>query len=249
MDSGWVLNRNWDGESVDKWDSPYNRMIPQAGSVAKTTRDGRVLFSVGHPVTVGAYTQDMAFNPTDVAVMPDGDFFVVDGYGSDFVLHYDRHGQFLAKFGRNSEQDEQNIFNGHGITIDHRGNEPLLLIGSRADHCLKWFSLDGKFVKRMHVPGAFIHAPIFMDDHMVAPVCWTGKPGEPKDDSGVVCVFDEKDKLVSVLGGQLPTNGQAVHNHNGVFKHCHGLEKDKQGNLYLAQWQAGGIHPQKLRRL
>lgn len=249
VDSGWILNPRWDGISVDKWDSPYNKMIPQAGSVAKTTRNGKVLFSIGHPVTVGAYRQDMPFNPTDVAVMHDGDFFVVDGYGSDYILHYDRFGQYVKKFGQDAENKDESIHNGHGITIDERGSEPLLLVSSRADHCLKWFSMDGKFVKKVAVPGAFIHAPLFLDEHLAAPVCWTGNQDHPKDDSGVICIFDSTDQLVSVLGGELPDKGKNVHNHEGIFKHCHGLEKDCFGNLYLAQWKAGGIHPQKLLRV
>lgn len=245
VDSGWVVNRRWDGKSTNKWDSPFNKMIPQAGSVTKTSRTGQVIFSVGHPVTYGAYAPDAPFNPTDIVELENGDFYVIDGYGSDYILHYNQYGQFLNKFGQDGEH---RISNGHGICLDTRGFEPSLLVSSRATHSLKWFTLDGAYIKSLHVPGAFIHAPIFIENHMIAPVCWTGEQDKPQDNTGVICVFNENNQLVSVLGGELPQKGERVRGDNSVFKHCHGLEKDDDGNLYLAQWNAGGVHPQRLLR-
>lgn len=246
VDSGWIVNPQWDGVSTEAWDSPFNKMIPQAGSVAKTTRNGRVLFSLGHPQTLGVYTPDMPFNPTDVTVASNGDIYVIDGYGSDFILQYNAQGQFIRAFGKDSDNPEQSIKNGHGITIDRRGEEPLLLASSRADHALIWFTLSGEFVRKLTVPGAYIHAPIFYKNHMLAAVCWTGDKGKPEDNSGVVCIFDESDTLVSVLGGDLPEHGEAIRNKEGYFYHCHGLLMADDGNLYLGQWKAGHLHPMKL---
>ncbi|BCO18809.1 peptidylglycine monooxygenase [Alteromonas sp. KC3] len=246
VDSGWVVNRRWDGESVDDWASPFNKMIAQAGSITKTTRSGQVIFSVGHPVTYGAYAAEMSFNPTDVVVLNNGEFYVIDGYGSDYILHFNRHGQFLKKFGQDGVH---RINNGHGITMDERGDESLLLVSSRAEHSLMWYTLDGQYVKSLTLPGAFIHAPIFLDDHMLAPVCWTGERNRAEDNSGVICIFDEANTLVSVLGAELPLEGELLSGKGSPFCHCHGLECDDKGNIYLAQWNANGLHPQKLLRL
>ena len=248
VDSGWVANPNWDGQSYDKWDSPYNKMLRQAGSIAKLDAHGKVLFSIGHPQTVAAYSDDMPYNPTDIAVSENGDLYVVDGYGSDYILQYDRQGRFVRKFGNGNINGAENINNGHGVTFDYRGEEPLLLVSSRADHCLKWYTLEGEYVRTLHVPGAFIHAPIFNDHHMIATVCWTGHPSTPEDNSGVICIFDENDTLVSVLGGELPKEGELVQSDKKHFYHCHGLEQDKEGNLYLAQWKANGLHPMRLKK-
>ncbi|USI26405.1 6-bladed beta-propeller [Alteromonas macleodii] len=246
VDSGWMLNRKWDGISVDKWDSPFNKMIPQSGAISKTTRDGKVLFTIGHPATYGAYKIDMPFNPTDVAVLDNGEFFVVDGYGSDYILHYNENGNLIKKFG---QEGKQKICNGHGITIDYRSSEPLLLVSSRSQHSLMWYTLDGRYVRSLHVPGAFIHAPIFIGNFMVAPVCWTGLENNPEHNSGVICIFNESDSLISVLGGVLPDKGKMLKSDFKTFKHCHGLAKDKLDNLYLAEWNANGIHPKKLLRV
>ncbi|ALM91914.1 MULTISPECIES: hypothetical protein [Alteromonas] len=246
VDSGWVLNSKWDGTSYDKWDSPYNKMRQQAGSVAKLDKEGKVLFSIGHPQTVGAYRDDMPFNPTDMVVTDNGDFYIVDGYGSDYILHYDKHGRYLQKFGKENANSAENINNGHGITLDYRGETPLLLVSSRADHCLKWYTLYGEFIRTLHVPGAFIHAPLFNGKHMIAAVCWTGDTSAPELNSGVICIFDENETLVSVLGGELPEHGAPVRSDKKHFYHCHGLEQDKDGNLYLAQWKADAMHPIRL---
>lgn len=249
VDSGWIVNRHWDGVTLDDWGGKYNKMIAQGGSIAKTDRHGRVLFTIGHPQTVGAYEPGMPFNPTDVTIADNGDIFVVDGYGSDYILKYNRDGKFIASFGKNNADSRGNIVNGHGITIDKRGDEPLLLVSSRGEHALLWYTLNGEFVRRLDVPGAFIHSPVFNGEHMIAAACWTGDKDDPKLNSGVVCIFDEHDELVSVLGGPLPEKGQLVRADNQCFHHCHGLEQDEQGNLYLAQWRANHAHPIRLLKV
>ena len=71
----------------------------QTGRVTKIDLNGREIFSISHPMSVGAYEAHMPFNPTEVAVAPNGDIYVADGYGSNHVLRYDQHGKFLARFG------------------------------------------------------------------------------------------------------------------------------------------------------
>lgn len=246
VDSGWIVNRHWDGKTLDDWGGAHNKMIAQGGTVSKTNREGRVLFTIGHPQTIGAYKPGMPFNPTDVTIASNGDIYVVDGYGSDYILQYNKEGLFIRSFGKENSDERRNIVNGHGITIDTRGTQPLLLVSSRAEHALLWYTLNGEFVRRLDVPGAFIHSPIFNGEHMIAAACWTGEKNEPNIDSGVICIFDGNDKLVSVLGGELPEKGEAVKATNEHFYHCHGLEQDDEGNLYLAQWRANNSHPIRL---
>jgi hypothetical protein len=52
----------------------------QAGQVVKTTLDGRLIFSIGHPRTIGIYKDDEPFMPTETAIAPNGDIYVADGY-------------------------------------------------------------------------------------------------------------------------------------------------------------------------
>src|SRR5206468_12354704 len=51
--------------------------------VLKTTIDGKVLWTIGWPQQAGIYEKEEQFNPTAIAVAPDGRIFVADGYRSE----------------------------------------------------------------------------------------------------------------------------------------------------------------------
>ena len=48
--------------------------------------------------------------PTAVAVMANGDFFVSDGYCNSRILKYDKNGNLLMQWGRNTFQSPGKIF-------------------------------------------------------------------------------------------------------------------------------------------
>ncbi|GAB5379491.1 MAG: peptidylglycine monooxygenase-like protein [Aliiglaciecola sp.] len=246
VDSGWIINPDWDGISTDAWDSPYNKVVPQSGSIWKLTRMGRIVWTLGHPQTLGLYQPEMPFNPTDIAITSDGDLYVTDGYGSDFVLHLSRDGQVKSMWGgHNNEDPNHNIHNAHGITFDGRGDVPRLIISSRSEQELKCYTLDGNYLSSITTPGAYIHAPVIADFGMVAAVCWTGSKAAPEENSGVVCVFDNSDELVSVLGG---TNAHQIHSDGETFHHCHGIAVQQNGDILVAQWRGEHTMPFKLSK-
>lgn len=255
VDSGWILNRNWDGVSTDDWDSPTNKVIAQSGFVAKLTIDGHLLFTIGHPQTCGAYEGDMPFRPTDIAIDDDGNLYVADGYGSDYILCYSRNGQFIKKWGGHDNQDENaNICNAHGIEIDRRNpGQPTLMVSSRAQQCLKRFSLTGEHLKTISTPGAWIHSPVFAGDYGYAAVCWSHIDGKNADQSGFICIFDQNDKVVATIGAKAPqyVDGelQTLTTDWSLFHHCHGLCVDQDGDIYIGQWRAEQSYPMKLVRI
>ena len=66
-DGGWMV-RGDDGKASR-----------EQGRVSKITTDGKHVFTIGHPVTVGAYEPGERFQPCDVAVAPStGDVYVAD---------------------------------------------------------------------------------------------------------------------------------------------------------------------------
>ena len=86
VDCGWYQNK------TGKWN-------PQAGQVIKTDLNGRIIFSIGHPKTIGIYKDDDKFMPTETAIGPNGDIYVADGYGSDYIIQYNSRGQYIRHFG------------------------------------------------------------------------------------------------------------------------------------------------------
>lgn len=127
--------------------------IRQTGFVTKNKLDGTVIFTIGHPLTVGAYEPGMNFQPTETAVAPNGDIYVADGYGSNYVLRYDQHGRFIQKFGGNNNADPNyNLASAHGIAIDQRdAANPKLIVTSRGEGALKYFTFDGKWLKTVRL--------------------------------------------------------------------------------------------------
>jgi DNA-binding beta-propeller fold protein YncE len=66
--------------------------------VMQFTPTGRLLRALGTKGVKGA--GEKHFNmPTDMAVTPDGDVFVADGYGNARVVHFDRRGKFVKEWG------------------------------------------------------------------------------------------------------------------------------------------------------
>lgn len=255
VESGWIINRRWDGVSTDAWDSPFNKVIPQAGFIAKTTIDGRLIYTLGHPQTLGIYTPEMPFNPTDIAIAPNGDLYVTDGYGSDYIIQYDSQGQYIRHFGGHDNADNNaNLQNAHGIEIDYRDPiAPKLIVSSRAEQALKYFSLTGDYISTLEVPGAWIHGPLFKNDYFYSAVCWSDIDGKNEDDSGFISIFDKNDTLVANLGAEQPQyiDGvlQPMQTTWNVFNHCHGLCIDDDENIYLGQWRANQSYPWKLTRI
>ncbi|MBI3777651.1 MAG: hypothetical protein HY274_01845, partial [Gammaproteobacteria bacterium] len=120
--------------------------------VAKTTPQGEEVFTLGYPKESDMYRMDaegkplVLYRPTNLAIAPNGDIYVGDGYGSSYINQYNRKGEFIRTFGgKGSGPGELNC--PHGITMDTRGPEPLLLVADRANNRLQYFSLDGKHLK------------------------------------------------------------------------------------------------------
>ena len=249
VDCGWVLDRN---RPDDQWQNKWYR---QNGFISKLTIDGKLVYTIGHPVTIGIYTPDMRFQPTDITIAPNGDIYVTDGYGSDYVIHYDNNGKYIRHWGGWKNADKQlNLKNTHGIGVDTRDpNNHHLLVSSRAEQKLKKYTLDGKLIGNIDLPGAYVGGPIFKGEHFYAPVCWSHIDGKMAENSGFITILDKDNKVVSNPGGTRPhyegdvlTPMQTTYD---VFNHCHAVCVDDDDNLYVGQWNANQIYPIKLERV
>ena len=227
------------------------------GRVVKTTTDGQLIFNIGHPQTIGAYEPGQTFMPCDAAVAPNGDIYVADGYGSQWVLQYDKHGRFIRKFGGTSNKDKNLNLNGaHGISIDSRNpQDPKLIVSSRSANQLKMFTMDGKYLETVGLPGAYGGQAVVHGDNLYVGVCWSkqGGTGKKLNGSGFVAILDKDNKVVSCPGGSEPkyVDGkiQPMYQATKTFIHVHDLCVDRHGNVFVAQWNAKGAYPIKLELL
>ncbi|PHN02753.1 NHL repeat-containing protein [Flavilitoribacter nigricans] len=244
-DSGWFLDKH------GKW-------VRHNGRVSKTTLDGRVIFDIGHPQTVGVYKPGDHFCPTETAIGPNGDIYVADGYGMDYIIQYNARGEYIRHWGGHNNHDKNyNLHNAHGVAIDYRDAEnPLVVCTSRNEQSFKFFTLDGQYVRTLHLPNMQVCRPVFDDSNLYAGVCWSQpKEGKTtwKDHTGFITIL-EGDTVVSNPGGTAPAykDGALQKSYQLAEKpilHGHDVCVDEDKNLYICQWNANGTPPLKLERV
>jgi len=210
---------------------------PSAHEVIKLKLDGEQVWAVHFPDEAGIYKDEKGFNPCAVTVAPDGSFFVADGYGSNFVLKYDKDRKFVKAFGGPGEA-EGKFKTCHGIGLDTRQGKPLLLVCNRNANRVEHWDLDGNFVrviqKNLRMPAA-VH---IRGDYAVFPEL-----------QGRVTVLD-KDGNIAAQVGDNPNEKQRANFgllqdqwKDGVCNSPHGASIDKDGNLIVSEWsQFGHLH-------
>jgi len=218
--------------------------------VFKTSLSGEILLTIDVPLETGVYHKAEEFVPTETTVDTNGDFFVADGYGSQYIMHYDMRGRLKNYFGGKGE-GEEHFDNAHGILIDRRKVKPTLLITDRTRNCFKRFSLEGQFLETIHLPGACVCRPVIKEDYLYAAVLRS--PNLSVDGSGFVTILDKDDKVVSNIGGTEPSYREGVldpmSQAEKIFRNPHDVCVDDEHNLYVAQWSSGRVYPYKFKRV
>lgn len=229
---------------------------PGLGRVIKSTLDGKIVMELDHPSRIGAYDEKSAFRPTETAIGPNGDIYVADGYGSQFILQYDAKGKFIRKFGGDSFLQESKFKQAHGVALDTRDpSNPTLICSARIKNSFKRFSLEGEYLETFYMPGLFISRPVLDGENIYSGVCFGMEEGNynMQLNKGFVTILDKDNKVISNPGGTEPIyeNGklQLMLQDQPIFKHCHDVCVDQDKNLYVCQWNAGGVYPYKLHRV
>lgn len=102
------------------------------GKIYKTTLDGEILLTVSCPLESGLYEDGSKFRPAEIIPIANGDFFVLDGYGSDYILRFNSEGKFMRAFGGDIGNGEARLahWGPHGGNIDRRDpKNPILVLG------------------------------------------------------------------------------------------------------------------------
>ncbi|NNF33917.1 MAG: 6-bladed beta-propeller [Saprospiraceae bacterium] len=217
--------------------------------VIKTTIDGKVVNIFPCPLESGKYDKKNQYVPTETAIASNGDIYVADGYGLQYIMHYNASGELKNIFGgRGSE--EKHFDNAHGICIDTRNDKETLLITDRMNNKLKRFTMEGQLISVTHLPGAFICRPVIHGDNVYLATIWSG---DGNANTGFISILDKDNKLISAPCGSKPVykNGKLkkMYQTLKVFQHPHDVCVDDDENLYVAQWNSGQSYPIKLVRI
>lgn len=216
--------------------------------VIKTTIDGKVLLTLDYPKETGQYTKAEAYIPTETAIAPNGDIYVADGYGKDFIIHYDSKGTYIRHFGGRGDASKH-LLNAHGLCVDNRNKEkPMLIVTSRQQHAFKRYTMQGEYVDTIPLPGAWVCRPVIHGDYLYAAVLQS--QSKLWKQSGFVTILDKDFKVVSNPGGSIPNykdgTPEEMHQTVACFQYPHDVCIDNEENLYVAQWNSGQVYPYKL---
>src|SRR2546429_4391939 len=212
---------------------------PNDHEVIKIKLDGEREWTIGFPKEASFYVQKdaNAFKPCALTVAPDGSIFIADGYGSNFILKYDKDRKFLKKFG-GAGAAEGKFNTCHGIALDTRLGKPLLLVCNRNNNRVEYWDLEGNFVKVIQKDLRMPAAVHIRGDYAVVPEL-----------QGRVTVLDKDGAIVAQVGDN-PNEKQRANFglpqdqwKDGICNSPHGASIDKFGNLIVTEWsQFGHLH-------
>ena len=202
-------------------------------SVFKFSNDGqRLLQTIGEPNVPG--TDDSHFyRPTFMAWLPDGTFFVADGYTNTRVMKFDKDGNFLMTWGERgtatgrggTRETRPGYFNNvHGVAVDPETGR--VFVNDRSNGRVQVFDENGNYLDEWSFgsrPPSDIHMFIIPSDRNL----WAADRGTSKI-------------LKYNLDGEFQYSWGAWGDFPGAFWGVHGMAVDQEGNVYTAAVDSGG---------
>jgi sugar lactone lactonase YvrE len=193
------------------------------GVASDTGYDGRTAESIkgGAP-----------FNrPTNLAVAPNGDYYVTDGYGNCKVHRFSPSGELIQSWGEPGSDPGQFILP-HGIRVAADGR---VLVADRENDRIQIFSPEGRFLEQwLDVQRPTNLAINRAGNVYVAELWW--RIGDPTPRFGDIA--DDRPGRVSVFGPsgrRLARWGGADRCAPGKFVAPHDICVDSTGDLYVAE--------------
>jgi hypothetical protein len=247
---GFIIHKEKDGEFI------YAPRVDKQ-SIIKMTLDGKIVMeipgssipdkfkNVRPPNTKKNAKGEIAKNPdegkpflrmTSVAVAPNGDLYVSDGYASDYVHRFDRTGKYITSFG--GKKEPYNFRTLHKIAIDTRFSPVRLIAVDRANNRVVHMDLDGKLL-----------GVVASDMLLPAAVAIRGDHAAIAELKGRVTVLDKAGKVVTTFGTNSnpeeagknrpePSKWKA-----GIVTAPHGVTYTDRGDLLISEYNIyGRVH-------
>jgi hypothetical protein len=190
------------------------------------SNDGKQLLqTIGTPNVPGA--DGTHFNrPTFMAWLPDGTFYVADGYNGTRVAKFDASGKFLLDFGMPGDPGKETrpgyMNNVHGVAVDVETRR--VFVNDRDNNRIQIFDENGKYLSewKITVRPSSLHFVVIGDDRKLV-------------------TFDRltHKMLKYELDGRLIYSWGTQGDFPGTLWGVHGMATDQEGNLYVAEVDAG----------
>jgi hypothetical protein len=199
----------------------------------KMKTDGTPVLKITAPPEAG-FKMPNEWRITAAVPGTDGSIFIANGYGDSRIFHFDGKGNYLRSYsGKGSAPGSLDC--SHGLTLDTRYGQPLLLVCDRENRRLCHFDLDGKYVDTV-------------TQHLRRPcqISLRGDYAVVSELEGRVTVLDRDNVPVAFLGDN-PDKAQWA-NYDvdpksigaAEFSAAHGCFVDREANIYVSDWNRTG---------
>ncbi|MGB7342915.1 MAG: 6-bladed beta-propeller [Pirellulaceae bacterium] len=213
----------------------YGARNKNAEGIKFKVKGGEVVFKLPFPEESGLELK--RFSPTAITVATNGDIYLSDGYASNYIFRFDKTGKYISHFGEKGNGMKQ-LNTAHGMTLDTRYEPHRLLICDR-NHTPKGrllhYSLEGEFIDEVVTGLGNPTSVAIQGDYVSVP-----------DLLGRLVILDKSNTIMAVLG--FNSDPEQRRNYKvlqkdwieGVFSGTHGSYWDKDGNLYVQDWNVSG---------
>lgn len=224
---GFVIRKDGDEEFI------FGAVLGEK-RVIKAKLDGTVVMEIPTSAFPEGKAGPKGLALTNCDVAPNGDIYVVDGYGQSWIFVFDKTGKYKTVFG--GPVEPLKLANAHKIFIDNRFEPARILVCDRGNNRMLHLDLDGNLIGVVASEG--LRRPSSASFH--------GDLMCVAEIAGRVSVWDKDGKLVADLGanntaGQ--TNTPKVEPKNwvqGTVTSPHGITFDKDGNILETEWNIFG---------
>jgi hypothetical protein len=207
----------------------------------KMKSDGTVVMKITAPREAGFKTPN-EWRLTAAVPAPDGSIFIANGYGDSRIFRFDKDGNYKGSFAEKGAREGQ-LDCSHGLALDVRYDQPLLMVCDRENRRLCHFDLDGKYVGSV-------------TRHLRRPcqVSFSGDHAVVSELEGRVTVLDRDNVPIAFLGdnpqrtqwANYELNPQDIH--VGLFSAAHGCFIDDDQNILVSDWNHAGRVTKLARR-
>ena len=124
---------------------------PNIHLVYKFSPEGKLLMTLGKKGVAGDNQSRDAFNrPAGLAIAPNGDIFVADGYGNARIVQLDKNGTFIRMFGGRKGSGPGELSLPHAVALDPAGR---IVVADSANKRIVIFNKDGSVAATFPGPG------------------------------------------------------------------------------------------------
>jgi DNA-binding beta-propeller fold protein YncE len=234
-----------DGDQTARKFDPDGRLLLTLGTSGRASDSGYD----GKNVTSIARGAPPFNRPTNLAVAPNGELYVTDGYGNARVHRFSFNGELIGSWGEPGVGPGQFMLP-HGIAVHPDGR---VFVADRENDRIQIFTPDGEFLGEWNVQRPTQLAFDAKGNAVVAELPWRAGSTSFRNGPiaahlpGSVSILDWSGAVIARLGDQGPLEpkwGAADPCLAGNFCAPHGLAIDPNGDLYVAEVTATiGVRP------